>query len=89
MTHPARAGRAPEDVVGGPPGGTEGELGGFGGGDLGEICFSVEWSLQEAVPRPGKPAEAFIAVTRAATTRLQACRSTGGRCPELRVDRST
>lgn len=42
MTHPARAGRAPEDVVGGPPGGTEGELGGFGGGDLGEICFSVE-----------------------------------------------
>lgn len=54
-----------------------------------QICFSVEWSLQEAVPRPGKPGEAFITVTRAATTRSRACRSTGGRCPELRVDRST
>lgn len=63
MTHPARAGRAPEDAGGGPPGGTESELGGLGGGDLDEICFSVAWSLQKAVPRPRKPAEAFITVT--------------------------
>lgn len=63
MTHPARAGRAPEDAVGGLPGGTEGELGGLSRGDLDEICFSLEWSLQEVVPRPGKSAEAFIAVT--------------------------
>lgn len=44
MTHPARAGRAPEDAVGEPPGGTEGELGGLGGGDSDEICFSVEFA---------------------------------------------
>lgn len=60
MTHPARAGRAPEDAVRGPPGGTEGELGGLGGGDSDETCFSVVWSLPEVVPRPRKPAEAFI-----------------------------
>lgn len=63
MTHPARAGRAPEAAVGGPPGGTEGELRGLSGGDSDEICFGMAWSLQEVVPRPGKPTEAFITVT--------------------------
>lgn len=63
MTHPARAGRAPEDAVRGPPGRTGGELGGLDRGDSDEICFSMEWSLQEVVPRYGKPAEAFITVT--------------------------
>lgn len=38
--------------------------GGLGGGDS-EICFSVERSLQEAVPGPGEPAETFTTVTRA------------------------
>lgn len=71
------------DAVRGPPGGTEGLLGGLGGGDLDENCFSVEWNLQEVVPRLGKP------ITRAAAVCSLGCRSTGGKRPELRVDRST
>lgn len=67
MTHLARAGRAPEDAVGEPPAGTEGEHGALGAGDS-ELCFSVERSLQEAVPGRGEPAETFTAVTRALTS---------------------
>lgn len=53
-------GRADGDAVRGPPGGTEGELGGLSGED------SEEWSLQEAIPRPGKPTGTFITVTQVA-----------------------
>lgn len=44
MTHLARAGIAPEDAARGPPGGTEGELGGLSGGGLDEFCFSMEFA---------------------------------------------
>lgn len=56
MSCPARAGRAPEDAVGGPPGGTEGELGGLGGGDLDEILFrrGVEFAGGGSQTREGR-----------------------------------
>lgn len=37
-------------------------------GDWDEICSSTEWSLQEGVPRAGKPAEAFVTVIEVAVT---------------------
>lgn len=53
-------GRAHGGAARGPSGGTEGELEGLSGED------SEECSLQEAIPRPGKPTGTFITVTQVA-----------------------
>lgn len=47
MPHPAGAGRALADAVGGLQVGLRVSL----EGDSDEICSSMEWSLQEGVPR--------------------------------------